>query len=67
MNRVSVPQSTSQLAYSTAADIRQVTTALTGFSTRHALMSAELAIGRAEQGLKALRVSVRAMKRECVS
>ena len=60
--RTQIPQNVSQLAHSAAADVRKVTTTLTGYSTPQALSSAELALDRAIDNLRVLKVHVRTLK-----
>lgn len=62
MNHTQIPQHVSQLAFSTAADVRKVTTTLSGYSTPQALSSAELALDRAVDSLRALKIHIRTLK-----
>lgn len=63
---IRIPQTVSSLAHTTAGDVSRVTTALSGVTTRAALISADLALKRAADNVRELRSQVRVLKRGCV-
>lgn len=61
---VPVPHHVTGRAYTTAGDISRITSTLSGVTTFASLVSAEQAAARSMDNLRAIRASIRTLKRE---